>query len=926
MRSDRGATEIALVVSIFVAALSIAVVAAALYSFTRATSQASLETQAADAAQSVFELANATPWRDLAHSGDDAGLSDAIVEELAAGQPLVTQGEFDEFDPTPAVVEGGTENYGTINENFTVYTSITWDREPPTSSVTSEYADMFGTKRMNVMVVWGDGERESQTFTALRSPTVAEAVPTGINVLAGGGLNIERDIDAPILVGDHETGELEATMAGVYRWELQMAWAQDMDDHEVLCEGEYSEIQDAVEECTYEFTESVGFTPSFRLKVWTLDTDDANSSADGVKYSEIVSFPGPTIAALTGGKVEWDTDQIFWEPTVGLMGAEYNGSDTVETVVSRDVAGQETDETVLPYNIAGDTMTFAAEEGDAATYQVCTRVNGEPVACSDQFGPLYTITTPEDPELTGWRPSVAFHANYSWQSNADSYTGDGGTGVTYDIQQQSSSGSWGNLALDYAANEFSEVRPDFLANSLDFRETTVTVRVRVRNDAGFSDWVQDTVTVGELPTRPVMSTSDMQNAANGMVSATWSWTAGSHAESWDHESRTSESGSWGDQGNTTDRSVTRSGPFGSYMEVRARGVNEFGVSEWTSAGIEFGGPPTASPNVTQTPQTNAMFVQWTGVENAERYEFEYRRNMDCNATGGTDFAWYTDDSNARSVTFSSNVRGGDCISVRGRAVNEYGPGPWSEWTPADYTGMNSPSGSWYVRATATYGGGSWTASNVSCDTGSTVQHRSNSRQYDTSWGSFTGYTSWSATKTRSYGFTDGNRGISYWQARCINTETGATSSNRGTVWDDSHRLIDTSGSYFGTEDRRRLAQAINWPYPTWTGSHFSNFYPNANSYSLYTRRLQYDIIRDTNQNAIYNNYGSRGSDVDGLWGSLTTNGLVKLSMVHCGNSAGDGTGYSSHANGRLSWTSYKKTKLIQCLNSENFFGTWDSSS
>jgi len=589
-RGDAGATTIGLIIAIIVVAAVATAAVSVVVNFERTAMRNALESQASDAAASVFEVANATPWADLALSTSDPNLSDLGIQALAAGQPLVTldPGAFNAFEPLAAVVTGELENFGTINEGFTVYSAVTWENEPTVSIATGDYTSMFGTKRVSVMVKWGDGERESQTFTTLVAPTIAEAVPTNVNIKADGGLQVERDIDAPSLAGNDATGALTATIAKAYRWEIQMSTSTSFSSSEVLCSGEYAEVTDTTEDCTYKWKASIGLRPSFRVKVWTLDTNNADAAASGIKYSNKVTFPGPRLAALTGGKVAWNKDQIFWPATVGLMGAEYDSSAPVDTVVQRRVSGTYTT-LYQSYNIAGDTKTFTTARGESTIYRVCTRVNGTWEVCSGWFGPLYTVTSPSAPALSGWRSGHL--ANYTWSSDADSYVGSGGVGLRYDIQQlQGDNSTWSNVRLGTTQTSLYGVSAPSWGGYL---RTTARIRVRVQNNAGFSPWTYKTVTLWTQPTTP--SLSGWRSGFTGR----YSWSAGGDSPVYDVQQLQGNNSTWWNvylDSTRTSWYGVQPKPWGGYLRtttrIRVRAENASGVSAWAYKTVRVGELPT----------------------------------------------------------------------------------------------------------------------------------------------------------------------------------------------------------------------------------------------------------------------------------------------------------------------------------------------
>lgn len=874
-RATAGFTMMGVIIAVLVVSSSVVVAGMAVANHVSTVSKAAEESQAADVAQAVFEAANAASWQQLAMSSSDPNLSAPQVADLAKDKPLVTlpASQFVDSVPLPAKVTGKQDTYGTLNSNFTVYTSVTWEVQPTVSATTGKTTDGFGTKRVSVLVTWGAKEGQSQTFTMLRTPTVAEAVPTGVTIVSGGGLDVERDVNAPVLAGDRATGVLTATISQAYRWQIQIAKTPDMASSAVLCSGEYSEIKNSVETCTYQWNSTYGLTPSFRLKVWTLDADDSESTADGTKLSPVVTFTGATMPALTGGKVAWNQDQVFWKPAVGLLGAELPGSGaTVQTVVKRTVGGT-TAPTTLAYSTAGDSKTYTSGQGDSATYQVCTLVNGDSVACTATYGPLYTIKAPSAPTVNGTKTGSSqsdWVANFTWSSTAEGYASGGG--VTYDVQRLQADGTtWTTVLAGTKTLSLSSLRP-YVIPETGRLQLDVSLRVRVWNDAGFSPWTTATVNIGALPTAPTVYVTALSSAGGGKTQATFVWTTGLNAwGGWYYSLWVNgvfqRDGVIGPQG---ERAVTYTGTRGQNAVLYTYSTNNFGDSSVSWGSIAMDGSPDTAPALSASPAVGATYGSWGAVPGATSYEAQYYTNgtgatyIDPGCTGGVSWCG---SSGTLSVTWGAGINEGDWVAVRLRASNQWGSGPWSNWvaTSSAVRTVSVPT----VAAWSNVVGGYYSWGATACDAGSVAQYRNYDSQ-NGMWSTWTqGY--YAYQQTIGYGYS----GAIHTEARCINVTSGLTSNEARATAGVPWRLLDPSAGW-GGNNWKRLEQAIGH---TIDGDNFGRATVGVSSasYSNASKRLQ--AYLNSQDSGLYSDIAT-----DGYWGPGTTKKLQWFLNSRCGTS------------------------------------------
>jgi len=895
VRRPRGISEVTLVVAMFVIALTLAGVATSLLAYSRTVARATLETQAADAAQAVFEIANSTPWRDLAMAEGDLGLNDEHVLALAGDQPFVTlpEDQFDKFAPTPAIATGETDTFGTLNENMRVYTAVTWEREPAVSSETGQHVDGFGTKRVSVLVVWGEMESQSQTFTMLRTPTVAEAVPTSVNIGLGGGLNVVRDVNAPVLTGDWRTGVLEATITKAFEWEIQVSTSPSFDSYEVLCGGGYPVIQNADETCTYTWKESIGYAPSFRVMVTTIDVDDDDSTADGVKFSNVVTFDPPRIAALRGGKTAWNRDEVFWDATEGLLRAEELTE--VATIVYRTVGTDPQPEIIrLAYSDVGGGMAWDTAEGEVTHYKVCTEVNGVEVACSSTLGPLVTVSKPDAPDLEGSAKTGTIFSNWSWSSDAGSYSGAGGRGLTFDVQMRNGADEWETLDTDTTSTSLTDLPSPMKADG--YRATTTTVRVRAKNDAGVSAWAERTVTVLGLPNAPTVNGS----LVPGALYTNWSWSSngptyiGGAGFSFDVEQKNAE-GQWERlSSNTT--TLTRNGVLppanaqgvlSPYVTLRVRMHNDAGVSAWAERTVV---PPLPVAGSVSVASVNSAEVSATWSPNYPHVTSHTVTFI----VNGVARSPQTFGPGTTSTTLTGLVPG-DKVKVQYSYTSPFGSSPTI--TSSEITLSIPAPPSLTVSGAPTTSGGRITATS-SCAAGLTPQYR-----YKTASGTFTAWgTSNQYNVSFAYGYGSGTVTV---ESRCVNAVSQMTSATKSGTGSVPYRLLvvgSPTSSGWNQNAFDRLAQRVG-------GTIGNNFGRNPWNTTAWTYSANTVYL----QSYMNNSGGPLMGPIaaDGYWGQATTGKIRAHIRWFCDASAPSGNAHFNDA-GRTPYY------LMVCLNSNSF--------
>lgn len=510
------------------------------------------------------------------------------------------------------------------------------------------------------------------------------------------------------------------------------------------------------------------------------------------------------------------------------------------------------------------------------------------------------------PSLEGTRPSGKSYANYSWTSNAEPYVGVDGTRISYDIQQRDDDGSWDNVALDSSMISLNSVDPRKKSNG--YYETITSLRVRVKNDAGFSPWATKTVTVGELPTVPSVSVTSLSQASGGETSAKFTWTAGSYArDGWRYQI-SKNGGSYGYEGTVSANSSryrTVTGGSGESHRIRVRGENQFGVSGWDYQTVNHDGAPTAKPSLNFSPRTGYMYGSWSGVSRATSYETKWY----VNTTDPSTARYYTwTNSATRSANWTGGINEGDKVSAVIRGCNEWGCGPWSSWTGWVYTDIrNVPSPS-IARSDPHLSGGYYSWYSTSCDTGSRAEYR----VYNA--GSWTG---WSTSRSYVEPFSYGSSGAISVRQRCINTTTGQYDESVSALPRAGWRLLplvssysDYSTSSWGNSEWLRLEQILDGYDPGGIAINGSTFGRSPN----YEVRADYWYETRVLQRWLNSRDGGQSANVtdDGYWGPDTTNKIRAVLNYRCAISVSTTT-WSENA-----FDAYEMHRLTWCMNAGGY--------
>ena len=329
------------------------------------------------------------------------------------------------------------------------------------------------------------------------------------------------------------------------------------------------------------------------------------------------------------------------------------------------------------------TWQTLRHEGLTTSTTITGLINGEAYqvqvrAVNDHGNGLWSQASIETPSTTPGKPNVPSMDIYStvldlqWAPPADT----GGSIITdYNVQYRET-GAAGWVALTHDSDA-----PHAVITGLT-EDTEYEAQVQARNANGVGPWSDSAVatTLGTGPAAPGLPTLTPRDEALGVA---WNEPDGRGNAITDYNIQYRETGdvAWlTKQHDGRARTAEITGlTNGTEYDVRVQAVNSEGEGPWSgvSSAIPFG-PPGAPAAPTLTAEDEALGVAWaapadTNGNAISDYDIQYRE--------GTTGEWET--HRHEGVGLTSTITGltnGVAYQVQVRAVNDAGPGEWSQAT------------------------------------------------------------------------------------------------------------------------------------------------------------------------------------------------------------------------------------------------------
>ena len=385
----------------------------------------------------------------------------------------------------------------------------------------------------------------------------------------------------------------------------------------------------------------------------------------------------PTAANLaTAGtevfSVDTESDHTFWQDgwVVNLPANAYvwlHTSDT-ETLTERRLQLDFTD------NLATGAIVLTGLR-NGTTYELQGRATNDrgTGAWASASG---TSGTPTPPVVD--IPTAKHQAlDVSWASPVS----DNGSEVGgYDVRYRAgSSGAW--TSWPHTTTTRSATITD-LANDTEYE-----VAVRARNDRGNSFW-SAAVKATPVPQAPEAPAVPTLTSSGTTMTVSWTEPEANGADITDYDVQYCSTNCAGDTywtslpdtSDSTNLTATITNLInGLTYQVRVRAQNSVGTSEWSSASTHIIGRPSAPAAPTLTTGNAQMTATWTAASDngsaITDYDVQYC-STNCDMVGNWTSLPDATDSTALNATITG-LTNGTTYSVRVRAENSNGAGPWS---------------------------------------------------------------------------------------------------------------------------------------------------------------------------------------------------------------------------------------------------------
>lgn len=259
---------------------------------------------------------------------------------------------------------------------------------------------------------------------------------------------------------------------------------------------------------------------------------------------------------------------------------------------------------------------------------------------------LITVNAPPAPNITMKEQTSSTNVRFRFGSAARA--------KTYEARYRINGGSW---------NTISNPSANTIINVTASGGDKVEFQARAVNMAGPSSWANATVNMLSIPSTPSVSGTSLSTTR-----AEFTWGTDSSVASYQVQYRCA--------GGTWSSITTLSGSTGAYqvdcgiaetVEFRVRAVNVAGISAWGTVTVSLPKPVPGIPTVSsEAKSTTWGQFTWNDVEWADKYEYQYRCNLE---------SWssvFTTTSKTRNVYCDS----GDTASIRVRSVNDSGTSSW----------------------------------------------------------------------------------------------------------------------------------------------------------------------------------------------------------------------------------------------------------